>query len=95
MEEGDQSRYFVRAEVAAESRHVSVALEDLTNQLVVGQSSGYATEVRSPLATRSVDGVAIPALFSLDHGGADMLKRRSAHDEFRLDGDSAPRVHMR
>ena len=94
MQEGDQGRDFVRAEVTPESRHVPVALKDLAYQLVVVEPSGDAAEIRPSLATLSCDGVTVSALLSLNDGCAHMFKRRSSHNEFRLNRDSTPCIHV-
>ena len=75
MQEGDQRRDFVRAEVTPECGHVSVALENLADQLVVVQPIGDAAEVRPPLSTLPRDGVAVSTLFPLNDGRADMFQR--------------------
>ena len=75
MQEGDQRCDFVWAEVSPESGHVSVALKNLADQLVVVQPIGDAAEVRPPLATLPRDGVAVSTLFPLNDGRAHMFKR--------------------
>ena len=95
VEEGNQGRDFMRAKVSSESGHVSVTLKHLTHQLIVVQPVSDSAEIRPSFSARAIDGVAISALLALHHGRAHVLKRGPAHNEFRLDRDAAPRVHMR
>ena len=75
MQEGDQRCDLMWAEVSPESGHVSVALKNLADQLVVVQPIGDAAEVRPPLPALSSNGVAVSTLFSLNDGRADMFQR--------------------
>jgi len=49
FEERDQRRRFRRAQILSVSRHVATSLDDLADQLVLGQTQGNAVESWPPL----------------------------------------------
>ena len=64
---GNQCPCLLRRQIPAESRHVTPALDHLPDQLRIGQTRCYPSQIRAAMPSFAGDSVAVPALLILKH----------------------------
>jgi proline racemase len=66
VEESDERRHLRRREVFAVRRHIATSLQDLADELILGEPRGDVIECGSTLSAKASEPVAIAALLSLE-----------------------------
>src|SRR5580692_165471 len=95
LEESYERRGLCRTQVVPIGWHVAAALDDLPNQLVLGQPHGNAVQSWPPLSTRIAERVAVAALLDLKHQRAlpfECSRATNVPVGYRI---AAPGAHVR
>ena len=74
----NQSFHFVRRKVLAVCRHISPALNDLANELVLGHPGAHVGEIRTAMTSYPLDRMTVAALHVLQNHQSLKLERRAA-----------------
>jgi hypothetical protein len=84
---------FRRTQILSVGRHISAALDHLSDQLILGKAQSNAIERRSALPSLAIQRMAIVALLCLENQRTSPLESRACSQIFRWDWQAAPGVH--
>src|SRR5580658_2469547 len=95
FEKRDQGCGFRWIQAVAIRRHIAAALQDLADQLILGEPRRDRIQRRSTLAALFTERVAVAALLALKHESSLTFESGSAIEELFRNRLRAPRVHFR
>src|SRR5580704_3339306 len=93
LKERHQCGGFRWTQVFPVSRHISPALDYLTDQLILRKRNSHAVQLRPALSSRTSESVAVVALFGLKNQRALPLQCRAPFEKLRRNRLAAPRIH--
>src|SRR5271170_3058838 len=95
LHEGYQGSYFRGSQILAVCRHVSASLDDLPDQLIVGEARGDGIQRGAAQTTLAPKAMAVPALLALNEDRPLKLQRRATFYICGGRGRAAPGLHVR